>query len=223
MGDYRGLGFDPVPGDPGAIAAASERCRHLVEVPAPPAGWEGAAADAFAARLAGLRDDLETARRTLGTAADVLDEWAGTVLSNQRRAEELDRRARALRSAIEDADNDVVLASFRGGPDHVAASARLDGLRRELDGVLAAARDLETDHRSAARRVADRLRHLLTGGTDAAGHVPSRDELFGGVVSALSSYSALGSDLAGLLFTAPRTSGTASGGAAAFVSALGDR
>ncbi|MFD5826089.1 hypothetical protein [Lentzea sp. NPDC060358] len=220
MADYRGLGFDPAPGDAGAVAAASARCRHLVELPAPPAGWEGAAADAFAARLAGLRDDLETARRTLGTAAGTLDDWAGTVLANQRRAEELDRRARSLRGAAEDADNDVVQASFRGGPDHVAATARLEELRRELDGVLAAARDLEADHRSAARRVADRLRHLLSGGTEA---VPSRDELFGGVVQALTSYSALGSQLSGVLLTPARASSAPPGAAAAFVSALGDR
>lgn len=223
MAEYRGLGFDPVPGDAGAVASAGERCRHAVEVPAPPAGWEGAAAEAFAARLAGMRDDLETARRTLGAAADVLDEWAGTVLANQRRAEDLDRRARELRRAIDDADNDVVLASFRGGPAHEAAAGRLEELRRELDGLLAAARDLEADHHSAARRVAERLRRLVTGGVEAAGDVPSREELFGGVVRALNSYSALGSELAGMLFTSPRTSSTPGGGAAAFVSALGER
>ena len=223
MNDYRGLGFDPVPGDAEAVASASERLRFAVDVPAPPSGWEGAAAEAFAARLAGVHDDLETARRTLSAAADVLDEWAGTVPANQRRAEELDRRARELRRAIGDADNDVVLASFRGGQEHVAASARLDGLRRELDAVLAAARNLEADHHSAARRVAERLRGLVTGGVEAAGHVPSREEVFGGVVRALNAYSALGGELAGVLLTPPRTSATATGGTAAFVSALGER
>ncbi|KOV85254.1 hypothetical protein [Nocardia sp. NRRL S-836] len=223
MGDYRGLGFDPVPGDPGAVAAAAERCRHRVEVPAPPAGWTGAAAEAFTARLAEVRDELETAQRTVSAAADTLDDWAGTVLANQRRAEELDRRARELRRAIDDADNAVVLASFRGGPEHVAASARLDELRRELDGVLASARDLEADHRSAARRVAERLRRLVTGGVEAAGRVPSREDLFGGVVRALTDYSALGSELAGVLVAAPRTAGAPAGGAAAFASALGER
>ncbi|MCR3750476.1 hypothetical protein [Lentzea californiensis] len=223
MSDHRGLGFDPVPGDARAVAAASERCRAQVEIPAPPAGWEGAAAEAFAARLAEMRGELETAQRTMGAAADTLDDWAGTVLANQRRADELDRRARELRHAIEDADNDVVLASFRGGPEHVAASARLDGLRRELDGVLAAAGDLEADHRSAARRAAERLRLLLTGGVEAAGRVPSREEMFGGVVRALTDFSALGSALAGTLLAAPRTSSTPAGGAAAFAAELGER
>ncbi|SES28017.1 hypothetical protein SAMN05216188_13019 [Lentzea xinjiangensis] len=223
MSDYRGLGFDPVPGDARAVAAAGERCRHQVEVPGPPAGWEGAAAEAFAARLAEMRDELDTARRTMSAAADTLDDWAGTVLANQRRAEELDRRARELRRDIEDADNAVVLASFRGGPEHAAATARLDGLRRELDGVLAGARDLEADHRSAARRVAERLRRLVTGGVEAAGRVPSREEVFGGVVRALTGYSALGSALAGTLLSPPRTAGTPAGGAAAFASALGER
>ncbi|MCX2951585.1 hypothetical protein [Lentzea sp. NEAU-D7] len=223
MSDYRGLGFDPVPGDAGAIAAASDRFRHRVEVPEPPAEWGGAAAEAFAARLSGMSDDLETARRTLGAAADVLDDWAGTVLANRRRAEELDRRARELRRAIDDADNEVVLASFRGGPEHVAAAARLEELRRELDGVLAAARDLGADHHSAAQRVAERLRRLVTGGVEAAADVPGREELFGGVVRALNAYSALGGELAGVLLTAPRTASTPSGGAAAFVSELGER
>ncbi len=223
MGDYRGLGFDPVPGDARAVAAASERCRNRVELPGPPAGWEGAAAEAFAARLAEMRTELETAQRTTGAAADTLDDWAGTVLANQRRAEELDRRARELRRAIEDADNAVVLASFRGGPEHVAASARLEELRRELDGVLAKARDLEADHHSAARRVAERLRRLVTGGIEAAGRVPSREEMFGGVIRALNDYSALGSALAGTLLATPRTSGTPAGGAAAFASALGEQ
>ncbi|GHH42850.1 hypothetical protein GCM10017774_39870 [Lentzea cavernae] len=223
MGDYRGLGFDPVPGDAGAVSSAGERCRLLVEVPAPPGGWEGAAAEAFTARLAGVREELETARRTLNAAAGALEDWAGTVLANQRRAEELDRRARELRRAVEDADNEVVLASFRGGPAHVAATARLEELRRDLDGVLAAARDLEADHHSTARRVAERLRHLLGGGVEAAGNVPSREELFGGVVQALNAYSALGGELAGTLLAAPRTTTRPSGGAAAFVSALGER
>ncbi|MGZ3146251.1 hypothetical protein ACVDFE_30515 [Lentzea chajnantorensis] len=223
MADYRGLGFDPVPGDPGAVAAASDRCRHRVEVPPPPTGWTGAAADAFTARLAQVRDELETAQRTLGAAADALDDWAGTVLANQRRAEELDRRARALRGAVDDADNAVVIASFRGGPEHVAAAARLEELRGELDGVLAAARDLEADHRSAARRVEERLRRLVSGGVEAAGHVPSRADLFDGIVRALNDHSALAGALAGVLVTTPRTAGTPAGGAAAFASALGQR
>ncbi|ANZ40861.1 hypothetical protein BBK82_37640 [Lentzea guizhouensis] len=120
MSDYRGLGFDPVPGDAGAVAAASERCRRQVEVPEPPAGWSGAAAEAFAARSPGPRRARHGAAHA-GCGRGHVGRLGGTVLANQRRAEELDRRARAA-AEVEDADNAVVLASFRGGPEHVAAS-----------------------------------------------------------------------------------------------------
>lgn len=219
MSDYRGLGFDPSPGSADAIAAASRRCRRGVEVPAPPADWEGAAARAFAARLAELTEELQSAQRTLNAAAEELDDWAGTVLANQRRAEELDRRARELTTAIEDAENARVLASFTPGPDHATAQARLAELRREFDEVIAVARELEADHLSAARRVAEQLRLLMTGETT----IPTRAEMFGPIATTLDDYSSLSSGLAGMLLGKPHDTTTASGGAAAFIAGLGDR
>ncbi|MBY8848900.1 hypothetical protein K7G98_10275 [Saccharothrix sp. MB29] len=117
MTDYAGLGFDPAPGNAGAVAAVSERCSAAFAVPdAPPARWQGAAADGFRTRLEAVVSELTAVRRAMRAAAGVLDEWATTLLGNQRRAEELDRRAlrlrRALAEAADELDQTGALARF---------------------------------------------------------------------------------------------------------------
>ncbi|MFI9818739.1 hypothetical protein [Saccharothrix variisporea] len=223
MADYRGLGFDPTPGDAEAVAAVSERCAAVVDVPAVPPGWSGAesagaesagaadaaasagwagvAAEGFAARWEAVVSEVAAVRRAMRAAADVLDAWATEVLGNRRRAEELDARAVRLRRELADAADEVdhtgALATFTPthGELHAAAVARHDDLARRLAEVLAEARLLERDHHAAARRVAERLRD-----TEAVGPAPG--EASDGCGEALVGFSAVTEEMASVLFGA---------------------
>ncbi|MFD7658298.1 hypothetical protein ACFV4N_30360 [Actinosynnema sp. NPDC059797] len=212
MADYRGLGFDPTPGHAGAVAAASERCAAALADPGPPPeGWTGAAADGFRTRLEAVVSELTAVRRAMRAAAEVLDDWATTLLGNQRRAEELDRRALRLRRELADAADEVdhtgALARFTPAhaTAHQEAVTRHDELKRRLDEVLDEARLLERDHRAQARRVAERLR---------AEEPPTA------VAEALTGFSSLTAELASVLLGPPRPASTA-GAAAAFRAGLG--
>src|SRR6266545_4350462 len=109
---YQGLGFNPTLGELGAVtqmiaqltAAADALAdirpglRRAADLSQP---WQGAAAEAFRARLG------DTGSSQLGTrlrhAVAALDRWADTLTANQRRAEELDVRALRLRKRLESA------------------------------------------------------------------------------------------------------------------------
>ena len=212
MTDYRGLGFDPAPGHAGAVAAASERLSVAFTVTgAPPEQWTGAAADGFRTRLEAVVSELTAVRRAMRAAAEVLDGWATTLLGNQRRAEELDRRALGLRRALAEASDELdrtgAMASFTtaDGEAHDRAVARHDELRRQLDDVLEEARLLERDHRAEARRVAERLR---------------AEEPSTVIADTLTSFSSLTAELASVLLGPPRPASTR-GAAAAFRAGLG--
>ncbi|PRY44554.1 hypothetical protein [Umezawaea tangerina] len=206
MAEYRGLRFDPTPGNAGAVAAASERCAAAFADPsASPRGWSGAAADGFRTRLEAVVSELTAVRRAMRAAAEVLDGWAGTLLGNQRRAEELDRRALRLRRDLADVADEVdrtgALARFTAahGSAHDEAVARHDELTRQLDEVLDEARRLERDHHAEARRVAARLR---------------AEEPSTAVADALTGFSALTAELASVLLGPPRPAVTRGAGAA---------
>ncbi|MFD0200982.1 MULTISPECIES: hypothetical protein [Saccharothrix] len=212
MTDYRGLGFDPAPGHAGAVAAASERFSVAFTVTGtPPEQWTGAAADGFRTRLEAVVSELTAVRRAMRAAAEVLDGWATTLLGNQRRAEELDRRALALRRALAEASDEVdrtgAMAAFTAadGAAHDRAVARHDELRRQLDDVLDEARLLERDHRAEARRVAERLR---------------AEEPSTAIADTLTGFSSITAELASVLLGPPRPASTR-GAAAAFRAGLG--
>jgi hypothetical protein len=212
MTDYRGLGFDPAPGHAGAVAAASERCAVAFTVPGePPEGWTGAAADGLRTRLEAVVSELTAVRRAMRAAAEVLDGWATTLLGNQRRAEELDRRALGVRRALADAADEVdrtgAMASFTAadGEAHERAVTRHDDLRRQLDEVLAEARLLERDHRAEAWRVAERLRS---------------EEPSTAIADTLAGFSSITAELASVLLGGSRPEST-KGAAAAFRAGLG--
>jgi uncharacterized protein YukE len=194
------------------VAAASERFSIALTVPgAPPEQWTGAAAEGFRTRLEAVVSELTAVRRAMRAAAEVLDGWATTLLGNQRRAEELDRRALALRRALAEASDELdrtgAMASFTAadGEAHDRAVARHDELRRRLDDVLDEARLLERDHRAEARRVAERLR---------------AEEPSTVIADTLTSFSSVTAELASVLLGPPRPASTR-GAAAAFRAGLG--
>ncbi|WP_433262708.1 hypothetical protein ACQPZF_30215 [Actinosynnema sp. CS-041913] len=211
MTDYRGLGFDPAPGSAEAVAAVSARCVVDVVVPGVPAGWTGVAAEGLTTRLEAVVSELTAVRHAMRAAAEVLDAWATTLLGNQRRAEDLDRRAvrlrRDLAEAADEVDHAGALARFTPAHAevHAAAAARHDELARQLDEVLAEARLLARDHHAEARRVAERLRS---------------EEPSTALADTLAGFSALTADLASVLLGPPGPAGPR-GAAAAFAAGLG--
>jgi len=239
--DYRGLGFDPVPGAAEAVIAASTRCTRTATeaedaMPAvrtaatvPRGDWTGPAADAYGGHLARAEPALEKTSRSMRAAADILDSWAGAVLANRRRAEELDRRALLLRRAVRDAEDEVERATtdsqFSGDPGAgtgiVRAEACLHAQRRELDSVINSAHALGNDHRATAEAVAERLRLLGDGDLDAATRVPTRAERFVSLTRTLGSSSALAVDLSSAILRGGTPSTPSPGAAAAFAGALG--
>ncbi|WIX92153.1 hypothetical protein [Amycolatopsis sp. DG1A-15b] len=230
MAEFRGLGFDPVPGRPDAVAEAARRytatAARIEEIPSPGTipEWAGRSAQALADRAARADAGLSATRDALRAAAGVLEDWAGTLLANHRRAEDLDRRATAARHAVTTAHDDVeqaeTEAQFSPGtqPNLTAARARLAARRDDLDHILAEARDLERAHRTEATRVAERLSALGDGAPlpEAPG--------FPGVAAHLETFSAAGRELGVTVAKTPVVPVTPSPGAvSAFAAALGGR
>lgn len=179
---FGGLGFDPAPGDPRRVAALAEAMaaagRHAEDARGAIAGavavsqpWQGAAAEEFRGRGAGLPDRLAAHRDSTGAAADVLFDWSSTLTDLRLRAEQLDRRARGVRSRLADADQlvdewetAVSVASTHTRPAAETTLAehrrRQEALRAELSGVLTDAHHLAAEHRAAADRTTAALRAL---------------------------------------------------------------
>lgn len=230
MAEFRGLGFDPVPGDPGAVAETARRyaeaATRLGDAPAPGEipEWAGRSAQALADRAARAATGLAALPGTLRAAAGILDDWAGALAGHHRRAEDLDARAATARRAVTDAGDAVeraeTEAQFSPGSQArlTAARTRLDQRRQDLDAVLDDARELERAHRAEAARVADRLRALGAGGP-----LPSAPD-FRSVTTPLETFSAAGRELGVTVAKTPVAPVTPPPGAVgAFAAALGGR
>ncbi|WIX99286.1 hypothetical protein QRX60_35280 [Amycolatopsis mongoliensis] len=230
MAEFRGLGFDPVPGRPDAVSEAARRyaaaATRLGEIPAPGEipEWAGRSARALADRAGRATAGLAAVPQALRAAAAILDDWAGTLLAHHRRAEELDHRATAARQAVTGARDDVEQAETEAQfsparhPDLTAARTRLAARQDDLDRVLAEARELERGHTAEAARVADRLRALGDGAP-----LPSAPD-FRGVTTHLETFSALGRELGVTVAKTPVVPVAPPAGAVgAFTAALGGR
>lgn len=181
---YPGLGFDPAPGAAAAVdlvlavlrdgyelvERSSARLGHTVTA----GGWTGAAALAFRSHAATVPPELDGVAGGLDTANKALEHWQHQLLGNQRDAEQLDTRARGLRTAIEHAERAVATAARRAaattGPQLPSAlrelrdaHAELASLRTQLARVLDTARRLADRHLRQANVAAGRLRALLPG------------------------------------------------------------
>ncbi|SFW84474.1 hypothetical protein [Amycolatopsis australiensis] len=230
MTEYPGLGCNPVPGRPDAVAEAARRCTaaaaRLEETPAPGAipEWAGPSAQALADRARRAAAGLADVPGALRAAAAVLDDWAGTLAAHHRRAGELDSRAAAARRAVRDAEDDLeraeTEAQFSPGTHQqlTAARARLARQRDNLDRVVAEARELERAHATEAARVSDRLRALGEGAP-----LPS-SPVCPGLATHLETFSAAARELGVTVARTPVAPVTPPPGAVgAFAAALGGR
>lgn len=179
---FPALGYDPAPGDPGVLAGAARRADAAARTFSDAAGtaarldsagWEGDAAEAFRTRLRDLPRDLRLATSAHGTVARTLADYGDGLAVRQRRASELERRADELRRqramAVADVDRIAAQHAPHGstelaslGSVYSSARARAEAYGDDLDAVLADARRLRDEHRTAARTAALRIRAAST-------------------------------------------------------------
>ncbi|MDT7805756.1 MAG: hypothetical protein QOI78_9189 [Actinomycetota bacterium] len=230
MAEFRGLGFDPVPGSADAVAEAARGCvaaaAKLGDAPTPGEipEWAGPSARALADRAGRTRAGLAAVPEALREAAAVLDDWAGVLAAHRRQGEDLDNQAVSARRALVDAQDDVERAEttvqFSLGTEGELTAARASraAAQRELDRILDQARDLERAHSTEAARVADRLRALGDG--DPLPVAPD----FRGLTTHLETLSQAGRDLGVTVARTPVAPVIPPAGAVgAFTAALGGR
>jgi chromosome segregation ATPase len=240
---YRGLGFDPAPGEPDSVSQAigqlNSAAAALAEVPTAlrragelSAGWRGSAAEAFRARLQNLPSGLDSRERALRRAAGVLERWAGVLSANLRRAEDLDQRALRLRRQLVTARDDLqdrqnaadlaaTAASAASASTELAvATARVSELDSALADLLESARQLERDHLRAAEAFAAELAELRGTESDRPDRPAAADAPFARLVGeTLGRASRTSGTLAGLLLPAAVPAASPAAGAPAALAA----
>jgi uncharacterized protein YukE len=180
-GAYPGLGFDPTPGEPGAVQAALQtfatageqigqilpQLQSAVEVAD---GWDGDAAEEFSDYGDDIPNGLAEGAESMGQAADALITWFGQLVNNKAQAEALDAMARKLKRQLDaawEAERDASFALSTAVSPRAQASAREDldtavqaigTLQTELDIVLDEARQLQQTHLDQANAAADAIR-----------------------------------------------------------------
>jgi hypothetical protein len=106
---FPAIGFDPAPGDLGAVRAAvqsmgdvarelvpcAEQMNHVLH----PDSWTGTAADGFRAAGADIPRSLVSGANSLSRAGQALMTWAGQLSVNQIHADELERQMAAANAA----------------------------------------------------------------------------------------------------------------------------
>ena len=176
--EFPALGFDPAPGDPGALGSAATDVAGTGKVFGDASanvsrlnssGWTGDAADAFRGQLKDLPRDLDLAARSHQTAARALTDYGDALLARQRRAAELETQAAELRRREQSAVAEVNRLAGRpapsGSPEFTRLKNQYDSARStattlgsELQEVIAQARRLHGEHRSAASDAAGKIR-----------------------------------------------------------------
>jgi uncharacterized protein YukE len=177
--EFPALGFDPAPGDPGALDGAARGVdgagRLFGDASANVArlnssGWTGDAAEAFRGQLADLPRDLDLAARAHQNTARALTGYGQGLVVRQRRADELELRAADLRRQEQAAVAEVNRLAARTAPadspefrslknQYDSARTRATGLGSDLQEVIAEARRLHGEHRSAASAAAGTIRN----------------------------------------------------------------
>jgi Papain fold toxin 1, glutamine deamidase len=172
--EFPALGFDPAPGDTAAVGAAASDVRAAGAVFSGAAAsvarlnssaWTGAAADAFRSQLDDLPRDLDLAAGSHRTAAQALVDYGTGLVARQRRAGDLESRAADLRRRESAAVAEVNRLAGQTAPAGSAELARFKdrydtarshatSLGSDLQDVIAQARRLLDEHRSAASSAA---------------------------------------------------------------------
>lgn len=241
---FPALGFDPAPGEVGAVQAVLLALATAIETAAATlprleeactitddADWGGSAAEEFSDHGDDLPMGLGKGIESMGAVADALGTWAGQLKANQDKAEDLENTARKLKQQIADAEDALTAAASAiprdvGHPqyaerqaaylDQVDRTAKLDAA---LDKVIADAKRLEAKHLREANAAADGVR---SGPDDAfkpendAWYVQTLDGVskVSGIVSAATAAASAGLALTGVGAPAAAVLATVSAGTA---------
>jgi len=240
---YAGLGFDPTPGEPGAVENALTKIADgggkvglllgtidsdldLTDA------WSGDAADEFHDNLDDIPRALTSGAESMKRAADALVTWAGQLADNKRQTEILDKLAlelkeqlRAAVAALEQAQ--ATLESARGS-DTAAARAAFDrasvhavSVDEQLDAVIEQAKRLGDKHLAQAEATAARLADASDGDTfEPTGKAAQVVGTVGDVLGEISVWTGRAAFVAALLATGP-AGWTAAGALAATTAASG--
>ncbi|MFE5583710.1 WXG100 family type VII secretion target [Kitasatospora sp. NPDC056531] len=153
--DWSGLGFNPAPGNPAAVAGLSGSLRRvsqhltgvhttLTQISDNQGQWTGEAAKSFAAQFGKLPGYLQDAADSITAAYQALDTWYQTLNEHQPKAAELARAAIAAKQGKEQAEQahrtaaaapDLELAgkSFPDDASLAAAEQRYTAAKKHLD------------------------------------------------------------------------------------------
>lgn len=135
--EFPALGFDPLPGEPMIILALrddarafgarmTEEAQRLGDL-ARPGGWEGAAAEAYAAGLDHLPRDLQRCGDAFADLAGALERYYDCFIDAQLQARELERCAAEARARLQAAEG-------VGSVDDTGATGELGAILREAHG-----------------------------------------------------------------------------------------
>jgi hypothetical protein len=178
--EFPALGFDPAPGDAGALSSAAADVSGAGTVFGDASanvqrlnssGWTGDAAEAFRGQLKDLPRDLDLAARSHQTAARALTDFGAGLVARQRRAAELESRAADLRrregAAVAEVNRLAGQTAPSGSPEFTRLKSQYDSARStattlgsELQEVLSQARALQGQHRSAASEASGKIRDV---------------------------------------------------------------
>jgi hypothetical protein len=175
--EFPALGFDPAPGDVAAVSRAAVDVRETGTVFSDASAnvsklnssaWTGDAADAFRGQLKDLPRDLDLAATSHRSAAQTLTDWGDGLAARQRRAADLEARAADLRrreqSAVAEVNRLAGQTAPKDSPEFARLKNQYDSARShansvgsELQDVIAQARRLHGEHRSAAAGAAGKI------------------------------------------------------------------
>ena len=178
--EFPALGFDPAPGDAAALSSAAADVTGAGRVFSAASAnvsklnssaWTGDAADAFRGQLKDLPRDLDLAADSHRTAARALTDYGTGLVARQRRAADLEAQAADLRRREQSAVAEVNRLAGQTAPSGSAEFTRLkdqyDAARTQatsvgsqLQDVIAQARRLHDEHRSAASGAAGAINNV---------------------------------------------------------------
>ncbi|MDR7301056.1 WXG100 family type VII secretion target [Haloactinomyces albus] len=205
--DWHGLGFNPARGNPASVGALSSQMTNtgnwlgetyevLESVQNQKESWTGEASKAFVEKLGELPKLLDNAHQSLVDAGKALGWWQDTLTEHQRKAVDLENRAREAIAAAERADAaaqqartkaNTPIAYAPNDPEaaqaaHRQAQANADAAAQagrnaeeawaRVDDIRRKAHDLQDRWEDDARSVADKLRNatdIAPGFWDAVG------------------------------------------------------
>jgi uncharacterized protein YukE len=240
---YAGLGFDPTPGEPSAVANALTQIADgggklgmllgTIESDLDLSqGWEGAAADEFHDNLDDIPRALNSGAESMGYVAKALTTWAGQLADNKRQTEILDRMAielrQQLRAAVAELNQAKAALESARGADRATAQVAFDraavhavSVNDQFDAVIEQARALQDKHLAQAEATAIKIAGASNSDTfEPTGKVSQVVGTVGSVLGDISVWTGRAAFVAALLATGP-AGWTAAGALTAATAASG--